>query len=76
MKKYRLEIVYMTPEDQEFTDFMTEASIKAMELRQKYDKLSENNKRKFLLYIEPMVRAGGTQAFMNQMNILFNTGKR
>lgn len=66
----------MPPEDQEFSDFMTEASIKAMELRQKYDKLSENNKRKFLLYIGPMVRAGGTQAFMNQMNILFNTGKR
>ena len=76
MKKYRLEIVYMTPEDQEFTDFMTEASIKAMELRQKYDNLSENNKRRFLMYIEPMVRTGGTQAFMNQMNILFNTGKR
>ncbi|MBP5442918.1 MAG: hypothetical protein J6Y60_06745 [Treponema sp.] len=66
----------MTIEDQEFTDFMTEASIKAMELRQKYDKLSENNKRKFLLYIEPMVRAGGTQGFMNQMNLLFNTGER
>lgn len=45
----------MTPEDQEFTDFMTEATQKAMELRQKYDKLSENNKRKFLLYIEPTV---------------------
>ena len=36
----------MTTEEQEFTDFMTEASIKAMELRQKYDKLSENNKRR------------------------------
>ena len=65
----------MTTEEQEFTDFMTEATQKAMELRQKYDKLSENNKRKFLLYIEPMIRAGGTQAFMNQMNILFNTGR-
>ena len=63
-------------EDKEFTDFITEASKKSIELRQKYDKLSENNKRKFLLYIEPMVRAGGTQAFMNQMNILFNTGKK
>lgn len=66
----------MTPEDQEFTDFMTEASIKAMELRQKYDKLSENNKRKFLFYIEPMVRSGGVQGFLNQMNHLFNTGKK
>lgn len=65
----------MLTEEQEFSNFMTEASIKAMELRQKYDKLSENNKRKFLLYIEPMIRAGGTQAFINQMNILFNTGR-
>ena len=64
----------MTLEEQEFTDFITEASIKAMELRQKYDKLTENNKKKFLLYIEPMIRAGGTQGFMNQMNLLFNTG--
>ncbi|MBQ9206784.1 MAG: hypothetical protein IJ158_08745 [Treponema sp.] len=66
----------MLTDDQEFNDFMTEASLKAMELRQKYDKLSDNNKRRFLLYIEPMVRAGGTQGFMNQMNILFNTGIR
>lgn len=65
----------MPPEDQEFTDFMTEATQKAMDLQNKYNKLSESNKRKFLLYIEPMVRAGGTQAFMNQMNILFNTGR-
>ena len=64
----------MTPEEQEFADFMTEASIKAMELRQKYGKLSENNKRKFLRYIEPLIRAGGTQGFINQMNLLFNTG--
>lgn len=64
----------MPTEDQEFTDFMTEVSIKAIELRQKYDKLSESNKRKFLQYIEPMVRAGGTQGFMNQMNALFSTG--
>lgn len=66
----------MTPEEQEFADFMTEASIKAMELRKKYDNLSEINKRKFLLYIEPMVRAGGIQGFINQMNFLFNTGIR
>ncbi len=66
----------MTTEEQEFADFMTEASIKAMELRKKYDNLSDNNKRKFLQYIEPMVRAEGVQAFVEQMNILFNTGKR
>ena len=69
------EIKAMSSEEQEFSNFMTEASIKAMELRKKYDNLSDNNKRKFLQYIEPMVRAGGTQAFMNQMNILFNTGR-
>ena len=66
----------MTTDEQEFNDFMTEVSLKAMELRQKYDKLSDNNKKRFLLYIEPMVRAGGMQGFMNQMNILFNTGIR
>lgn len=47
----------MTTEEQEFADFMTEASIKAMKIRQKYDKLSDSNKRKFLQYIKPMVRA-------------------
>ena len=66
----------MTTDDQEFNDFMKEVSLKAMELRKKYDKLSDSNKRRFLLYIEPMVRARGTQGFMNQMNILFNTGIR
>ena len=63
-------------EDQEYNDFMKEATLKAVELRQKYEKLSDNNKRRFLLYIEPMVRAGGMQGFMNQMNMLFNTGIR
>ena len=66
----------MTTEEQEYNNFMADISEKAMDLQNKYNKLSENNKRKFLLYIEPMVRAGGTQAFMNQMNILFNTGKK
>ena len=66
----------MTTEEQEYNEFMKDATLKAMEIRDKYEKLSDNNKRRFLLYIEPMVRAGGTQAFMNQMNILFNTGKR
>ena len=64
----------MATEEQEYNDFMAEVTLKAMELRQKYDKLSDNNKRRFLLYIEPMVRAGGMQGFMNQMSILFNTG--
>ena len=77
-KKFHFErrkIEQMTTEEQEFADFMAEVSIKAIELRQKYDKLSDSNKRKFLQYIEPMVRAGGVQAFVEQMNILFNTGR-
>ena len=64
----------MTTEEQEFNDFMNEASVKAIELHKKYDKLSESNKRKFLLCIKPMVSAVGVQGFMEQMNILFNMG--
>lgn len=67
--------VIMTTEEQEYNNFMADISEKAMDLQNKYNKLFDNNKRKFLQYIEPMVRAGGTQAFMNQMNILFNTGR-
>lgn len=66
----------MTTEEQEFTNFIAYISKKSKDLWVKYDKLSDNNKRKFLLYIEPMVRAGGIQGFINQINILFNTGKR
>lgn len=66
----------MLTEEQEYNNFMAVISEKAMDLQNKYNKLSDNNKRKFLQYIEPMVRAGGIQGFMNQMNILFNTGKR
>ena len=62
----------MTTEEQEYNNFMADISAKAMDLKNKYNKLSESNKRKFLLYIEPMVRTGGTQAFMNQINLLFN----
>lgn len=65
----------MTAEEQEYNEFLKEASIKAMELQEKYNNLSDNNKRSFLLYIEPMVLARGTQEFINQMNILFNTEK-
>lgn len=66
----------MTIEEQEYYDFMTEVSEESKKLWDKYNNLSENNKRKFLLYIEPLVRAGGTQGFINQMNLLFNTGIR
>lgn len=62
----------MTTEEQEYNEFMKDATLKAMEIRDKYEKLSDNNKRRFLLYIEPMVRAGGTQGFMKQIKILFN----
>ncbi len=65
----------MTTEEQEYNNFMADISEKAMDLQNKYNKLSDNNKRKFLQYIEPMVRAGGVQAFVEQMNILFNTGR-
>ena len=66
----------MINKEQEYNDFMTEVSKESKKLWNKYNKLSEDNKRKFLLYIEPLVRAGGTQGFINQMNLLFNTGIR
>ncbi len=64
----------MINKEQEYNDFMTEVSKESKKLWNKYNKLSEDNKRKFLLYIEPLVRAGGTQGFINQMSLLFNTG--
>ena len=65
----------MLTEEQKYNNFMADISEKAMDLRNKYNNLSDSNKRKFLQYIEPMVRAGGVQAFVEQMNILFNTGR-
>ena len=61
----------MPQEEQEFNNFMKELSAKAMELQEKYDRLSEDNKRKVYLYFEPLARAYGTASFMEQMNILF-----
>lgn len=66
----------MIIEEQEYNDFMTEVSKESKKLWDKYNNLSENNKRKFLLYIEPIIRAGGTEGFVNQMNLLFTTGTR
>lgn len=66
----------MNVEEQEYNDFMSEVSKESMKLWDKYNNLSENNKRKFLLYIEPIIRAGGTEGFINQMNLLFNAGTR
>lgn len=63
----------MLTEEQKYNNFMADISEKAMDLQNKYNKLSDNNKRKFLQYIEPMVRAGGIQAFLEQMNLLFST---
>lgn len=65
----------MTTEEQEYNDFMAEVSEESMKLWNKYNNLSESNKQKFLLHIEPMVRAGGIQGFINQMNLLFKSGK-
>lgn len=66
----------MIKDEQEFNDFMAEVSKESKKLWDKYNNLSENNKRKFLRYIEPIICAGGTEGFINQMNLLFNTGIR
>lgn len=62
----------MNQEEQEYNEFMAEVSKESKKLWDKYYNLSENNKRKFLLYIEPLLRAGGIQGFVNQINLLFN----
>lgn len=36
----------------------------------------KTTKRKFLIHIEPIVCACGTQGFINQMNLLFNSGRK
>ena len=50
---------------------MADISNKAKEMYEKYNALSVSNKKKFMLYIEPLVRAYGTQGFINEMNFLF-----
>ncbi|MBR3549656.1 MAG: hypothetical protein IKN90_06210 [Treponema sp.] len=47
----------MLTEEQKYNNFMADISEKAMDLQNKYNNLFVNNKRKFLQYIEPMVRA-------------------
>lgn len=59
-------------EEKELNDFLQDVSEKAIFLHEKYNKLSEDNKRRFLEYIEPLVRAGGTQAFIKEVNNLFH----
>ena len=61
----------MPTEEQEFNDFMQEVSEKSALLYKKYNQLSENNNRRFLAHIEPLVRAGGIQAFAKEMYNLF-----
>ena len=63
-----------TTEEQEYNDFMAEATQKVSELQLKYNRLSENNKKRFAEYIMPMFRALETQDLFNQMYKLFNAG--
>lgn len=66
----------MTYEEQEFTDFMKEASAKVIELQEKYDKLSDNNKARFVEYVMPMFRTLEAQDLFNQINKFFSKGIR
>lgn len=66
----------MLREEQEFTDFMKEASAKVIELQEKYDKLSDNNKAKFVEYVMPMFRTLEAQDLFNQINKFFTKGIR
>ena len=61
----------MAQEEKEYNEFMADISNKAKEMYEKYNALSVSNKKKFMLYIEPLVRAYGTQGFINEMNVLF-----
>lgn len=58
-------------EEQEYSDFLADILRKGIELTKKYNALSINNKRKFLLYIEPLVCAYGTQRFISEMDSMF-----
>jgi len=64
----------MTTEEQEYNDFMNEASEKVAELQLKYNKLSENNRKRFAEYVMPMFRALEGQDLFNQMRNRFNAG--
>ena len=66
----------MLREEQEFTDFMKEASAKVIELQEKYDKLSDNNKARFVECVMPMFRTLEAQDLFNQINKFFAKGIR
>lgn len=66
----------MPYEEQEFTEFMKEASAKVIELQEKYDKISDNSKAKFVEYVIPMFRTFEAQDLFNQINKFFTKGIR
>ena len=66
----------MPYEEQEFTEFMKEASAKVIELQEKYDKISDNNKARFVEYVIPMFRTLEAQDLFNQINKFFTKGIR
>ena len=47
----------MAQEEKEYNEFMADTSNKAEEMYEEYNALSVSNKKKFMLYIEPLVRA-------------------
>lgn len=64
----------MTTEEQEYNDFMNEATQKVAELQLKYNKLSENNKKRFAKHVMAMFRTFEAQDLFYQMGKLFNIG--
>lgn len=64
----------MITEEQGYNDFMNEATQKVAELQIKYNKLSENNKKRFANHVMAMFRTFEVQDLFNQMGRLFNTG--
>ncbi len=64
----------MTIEEQEYNDFMSEATKKVSELQLKYNRLSDNNKKRFAEHVIPMFRTLEAQDLFNQISKLFNAG--
>ena len=51
-------------EEKEYNELKADISNKAKEMYEKYNALSVSNKKKIMLYIEPLVRAYGTKRFI------------
>ena len=64
----------MTTEDQEYNDFMIEATKKVSELQLKYNMLSKNNQKRFTDHVLSMFRIFEAKDLFDQMHKLFNTG--